>query len=231
MVGCSSTACRCVCAFVVRMDCGVAAGASGVDAGVARLRVQFAHAGTELERGAARRCALRQPRHCTKRSGGQRREEAASSDTIQRSDGFAGELLVGALRSDSSADFPLYLTAVPDVRMRLVLNYDSSRYDAHAIARMLGHLACWWKGWSQIHTLRSIACPCSPRPNSANSPSSTRHRSATTTSRAASINSSRNRSRTPDAIALVFERPTHLHNSTPEPTDSPTSCRPRRRTR
>ncbi|HLY31528.1 MAG TPA: condensation domain-containing protein, partial [Ktedonobacterales bacterium] len=61
----------------------------------------------------------------------QRGEEAGSSASLE---GSSGELRLGTLRSDSSADFPLYLTAAPDVPIRLALNYDPSRYEAGAIA-------------------------------------------------------------------------------------------------
>ncbi|HLK58956.1 MAG TPA: amino acid adenylation domain-containing protein, partial [Chthonomonadaceae bacterium] len=69
-----------------------------------------------------------------------RSQEAASS---LRS---ASELRLENLRGDSSADFPLFLTAVPDHEMRLALNYDPDRYVAGDIERMLNHLIVLLEG-------------------------------------------------------------------------------------
>jgi microcystin synthetase protein McyB len=49
-------------------------------------------------------------------------------------------LRLGTAVGDSSGDFPLFLQVMPHGRIRLVLNYDDSRYDDGDVQRMLAHL-------------------------------------------------------------------------------------------
>ncbi|HLK56986.1 MAG TPA: amino acid adenylation domain-containing protein, partial [Chthonomonadaceae bacterium] len=57
-----------------------------------------------------------------------------------------GALKVRSVGSESSANFPLMLLAVPGRQLTLVLSYDVSRYECADMTRMLGHLEVLLEG-------------------------------------------------------------------------------------
>ena len=85
-------------------------------------------------------------------------EEAAQASVAARS---AGDTLqVRALSAESSADFPLYLTAVPGRHCCCDSTTIRAAIQAPTSSVCCAILQYCWTAWQPIHTRRSLNCPC-----------------------------------------------------------------------